>query len=158
MTRIGCLPGLFFALCAGFPAGAEGVGLVEPGVYAVTTQIETESSDPGTGTILGSWTDPYAGAACLESEADRRIRPETFADARCSFSNVRPDPYGEAFDVVCMFPEGLLSGAGTLAVDPTRPTEFRETFTLRGAGLSQRITIKGRRAGECLAAEPLAGR
>lgn len=157
MKRIGYLPGLIFVLSAALPVGAEGVGLVEPGVYAVTTQIETESSDPGTGTILDSWTDPYAGVACLEGEAARRIHSETFADAHCRFSDVRPDPYGEAFDVVCVFPEGVLSGEGTLAVDPTRPTEFREVFTLRSPDLSQRVTIKGRRAGECFPADPLAG-
>ena len=153
MTRIACLSGLILALSAAGPVAAEGVGLVDPGLYSVTTSIETESADPGTGTILSTWTDPYAGAACLEGDAARRVRPETFSDARCSFFNVRPDPYGEAFDVVCLFDEGLLSGAGTLAVDPTRPTEFSEAFTLRSDGevASQRITIKGKRVGECLA-------
>ena len=125
---------------------------VVPGLYALTTEIETEAADPGSGTLLDTWTEPYSGAACLQSEVDLTIRPETFADGRCHFSGVRPDPYGEAFEVVCVFPEGLMSGAGTLAVDPTRPTEFRESFVLRSDGLiaSQRVTIKGRRVSECL--------
>ena len=159
MTRFGYLAGLIFTLCAAGTASGEGVGLVDPGLYALTTSIETETADPGTGTLLETWTDTYTGAACLVSDADRRVHPDTFADSRCIFSNVRPDPYGEAFDIVCLFDEGLLSGQGTLAVDPTRPTGFRETFTLRGTGgvAAQRVTITGRRIGDCLAEDPLAG-
>jgi hypothetical protein len=149
--RLGLILSLFFASPAFCVAGAEGVGPVAPGLYSVTTEIETEMQDTGTGTLLDTWTEPFSGAACLEGEVSQRVRPETFADTRCSFSNIRPDPYGEAFDLYCVFPEGLLSGSGTLAVDPTRPTEFREAFTLRGAGAvaSQRVTIKGRRVGAC---------
>jgi hypothetical protein len=151
MTRPGLILSLVFAFPAFCPAGAEGIRPVAPGLYSITTEIETETQDPGTGTLTGTWTEPYSGAACLEGEASQRVRPEAFADTRCTFSNVRPDPYGEAFDLYCVFPEGLLSGSGTLAVDPTRPTEFREAFTLRGAGLvaSQRVIIKGRRVGAC---------
>lgn len=152
MKLSGLLPGSILALSAGLPALAEGVRPVESGLYAITTTIETESIDPGSGTILDTWADTYTGAACLMAEADRHIRPGTFSDARCVFSNVRPDPYGEAFDVVCLFDEGVLTGAGTLSIDPTRPDEFTETFLLRGSGgiASQRVTIKGRRAGACL--------
>ena len=155
MRRISLLAGAYLALWPASAAVAEGVKPVDPGLYALTTEIETEAADPGTGTLLGSWSEPYSGAACLETDADRRVRPESFADERCVFSSVRPDPYGEAFDVLCVFPEGVLNGAGTLAVDPTRPTEFREAFILRGDGLiaSQRVTIKGRRLGDCLAPE-----
>jgi len=147
MRRSGLLLGLFFALTA----GAEGVSPVDPGLYSVTTAVETETADPGTGTILDTWTDTYSGATCLVGEADRRVRPDTFADERCSFTNVRPDPYGEAFDAVCRFDEGVLTGSGTLAVDPAHPGEFRQAFALRGDGgvASQRITIKGKRVGAC---------
>ena len=149
MKRIACLPGLFFALTA----SAEGVVPVDPGLWSVSTKIESEAVDQGTGTLLDSWTEPYEGAACLAGETDRRIYPGTFIDTRCQVSNVRADPYGEAFDLVCTFPEGLLSGTGTLAVDRTRPTEFRERLTLRGTGTValQRITITGTRVGACLA-------
>jgi hypothetical protein len=157
MRRILLLACVFPALLLASGAAAEGVKPVVPGLYALTTEIETEAADPGSGTLLDTWMEPYSGGACLQGEADLRIRPETFADGRCSFSAVRPDPYGEAFDVICVFPEGLMSGAGTLAVDPARPTEFREAFTLRGEGLiaTQRVTIKGRRIGECPATDDL---
>ena len=64
-----------------------------------------------------------------------------------------------AFDVACLFPEGLLSGQGTLAVDRTRPTEFLQRFTLRSPGpvSSQRVTIKGRLVGACLPDDLSAG-
>ena len=161
MRRFRLLSGLFFTFALSTAtAAAEGVGLLDPGLYVLTTSIETETTDPGTGTLLGSWAEPYSGAACLASEAERRVRPDTFADERCAFSNVRPNPYGEAFEVICLFPEGVLTGAGTLAVDPVWPDEFRETFTLRGGGIvsSQRVTIAGRRAGDCpVLDDPLAG-
>ena len=65
----------------------------------------------------------------------------------------------EAFDLVCAFPEGLLSGTGSLAVDPTRPTEFLQRFTLRSPGpvASQRVTIRGRLVGACLPEDLAAG-
>ncbi len=152
MTRSGLFFSLIFAFAPFFHAAAEGVAGLDPGLYAISTEIETSLQDPGTGTLLETWTDPFGGAACLVGEEARRIRPETFIDTRCHVSNVRADPYGEAFDLVCAFPEGLLSGAGTLAVDPTRPTEFLQRFTLRSPGpvASQRVTIKGRLAGACL--------
>jgi hypothetical protein len=151
MMRSGLLPGLIFALSALFPAAGQGVGPVDSGLYAITTTIETETLDRGTGTLGDAWSDTYSGAACLMDEADRLVRPETFADERCSFSNVRRDPYGLAFDLVCPFPEGLLAGSGTLGLDPTRPSAFDEAFTLRGEGevAAQRVTIRGRLVGAC---------
>lgn len=151
MMRSGPVSGLLFALSALLPASGEGVGPVEPGLYAITTTIETETVDPGTGTLGDAWSDTYTGAACLMTDTERLVRPETFADERCSFSNVRRDPYGLAFDLVCPFPEGLLAGSGTLSLDPTRPLAFDETFTLRGEGevAAQRVTIKGRLRGAC---------
>ena len=54
---------------------------------------------------------------------------------------------------------GLLSGTGSLAVDPTRPTEFLQRFTLRSPGpvASQRVTIRGRLVGACLPEDLAAG-
>lgn len=152
MTRSGLLFSIVFAVTPFLPAAAEGVGLVDPGLYSITTTIETDMQDPGTGTLVETWAEPYAGAACLEGEAARRVYPDTFIDPRCQVSNLRADPYGEAYDLACLFPEGLLSGTGTLAVDPTRPTEFSQRFTLRGDGYVavQRVSIKGRLVGACL--------
>lgn len=159
MTRSGLFLSLIFAFAPWLPAAAEGVGPLDSGLYAVATEIETSLQDPGSGTLMDTWTEPYGGAVCLEGEEAARIRPETFIDPSCHVSNVRADPYGEAFDIICAFPEGLLSGAGTLAVDPTRPTEFREQFTLRGPGpvASQRVTIKGHLVGACLPEALVAG-
>ena len=141
------------------PALGEGVTPLRPGLYTVTTTVETESADPGTGTVLDTWRDTYTGAACLMTDAERRIRPETFADDRCSFSDVRPDPYGEAYNLVCAFPEGLLAGSGSLAVDPALRDGFTQSFTIRGEGevASQRVTIRGTHQGDCLPESPLAG-
>lgn len=151
MTRSGLLLSLLFASAAPLAAAAEGVVPLDSGLYAVNTEIETSLQDPGTGTLLDTWTEPHGGAVCLEGEEAARIRPATFIDERCYASNVHADPYGEAFDVACTFPEGLLTGSGTLQVDPTRPTEFLQRFTLRSPGpvSSQRVTIKGRLIGAC---------
>nr|WP_321439675.1 hypothetical protein [uncultured Hyphomonas sp.] len=159
MTRSGLFLSLFFASAPPLAAAAEGIVPLDSGLYAVTTEIETSLQDPGTGTLLETWTDPFGGAACLEGEDARRIRPDTFIDPRCHVSDVRADPYGEAFDVLCVFPEGLMSGAGTLSVDPTRPTEFLQRFSLRSPGpvATQRVTIRGRLVGACLPEDLAAG-
>lgn len=159
MTRSGLLLSLFFASAPPLAAAAEGIVPLDSGLYAVTTEIETSLQDPGTGTLMDTWTDPFGGAACLEGEEARRIRPDTFIDPRCHVSDVRADPYGEAFDVLCVFPEGLMSGAGTLSVDPTRPTEFLQRFSLRSPGPveTQRVTIRGRLVGACLPEDLAAG-
>lgn len=159
MTRSGLFLSLIFAFAPSLTAAAEGVAALEPGLYAVNTEIETSLQDPGTGTLLDTWTEPFGGAACIEGEEARQIRPDTFIDPRCHVSNVRADPYGEAFDLVCVFPQGLLSGEGTLAVDRTRPTEFLQRFTLRSPGPvgTQRVTIRGRHVGACLAENLAAG-
>jgi len=159
MTRSGLFLSLFFASSAPLAAAAEGIVPLDSGLYAVTTEIETSLQDPGAGTLLETWTDPFGGAACLEGEEARRIRPDTFIDPRCHVSDVRADPYGEAFDVLCVFPEGLMSGAGTLSVDPTRPTEFLQRFSLRSPGPveTQRVTIRGRLVGACLPEDLAAG-
>ncbi|KCZ48131.1 MULTISPECIES: DUF3617 family protein [unclassified Hyphomonas] len=159
MTRSGLLLSLLFAFASPLVVAAEGISALDPGLYAVNTEIETSLQDPGTGTLLDTWTEPFGGAACLEGEEARRIRPDTFIDERCYVSNVHADPYGEAFDVACTFPEGLLTGTGILQVDPTRPTEFLQRFTLRSPGpvASQRVTIKGRLVGACLPDDLAAG-
>ena len=159
MTRSGLFFSLILAFAPALQGAAEGVPALDPGLYAVTTEIETSLQDPGTGTLLDTWTEPFGGAACLEDEDARRIRPDTFIDPRCHVSDVRADPYGAAFGIVCAFPEGLLSGEGTLAVDRTRPTEFLQRFTLSSPGpvASQRVTIKGRLVGACLPADLAAG-
>jgi hypothetical protein len=159
MTRSGLLLSLLFASAPPLAAAAEGVSALDPGLYAVSTEIETSLQDPGTGTLLDTWTEPFGGAACVDGAESRRIRPDTFIDPRCHVSNVRADPYGEAFDLICAFPEGLLSGEGTLAVDPIRPTEFLQRFTLHSPGpvASQRVTIRGRLVGACLPEDLAAG-
>ena len=159
MTRSGLLLSLLFASAAPLAAAAEGIAALDPGLYAISTDIETSLQDPGTGTLLDTWSEPYGGGVCLEGGEAARIRPDTFMDERCYVSNVHADPYGEAFDVTCLFPEGLLSGQGTLAVDRTRPTEFLQRFTLRSPGpvSSQRVTIKGRLVGACLPDDLSAG-
>nr|WP_321360467.1 hypothetical protein [uncultured Hyphomonas sp.] len=159
MTRSGLFFSLIFAFAPLFHAAAEGLTRLDPGLYAISTEIETSLQDPGTGTLLETWTDPFGGAVCLEGEDARQIHPDSFIDTRCHVSNVRVDPYGEAFDLFCVFPEGLLSGSGTLAVDRTWPTEFLQRFTLRSPGpvASQRVTIRGRLAGDCLPADLAAG-
>ena len=150
---------LLFASAAPLAAAAEGLVPLDPGLYAVTTEIETSLQDPGTGTLLDTWTEPYGGGVCLEPEEARRIHPQAFIDARCHVSNVQDDPYGEAFDVLCVFPEGLMTGEGTLSVDPTRPTEFLQRFSLRSPGpvAAQRVTIRGRLVGDCLPDDLAAG-
>jgi hypothetical protein len=159
MTRSGLFLSLILALTPSLPAAAEGVVPLESGLYAVTTEIETSLQDPGSGTLLDTWTEPYGGAVCLEGTAAARIRPDTFIDPRCHASDIQPDPYGEAFDIICAFPEGLMTGQGSLAVDRTRPTEFLQRFTLRSPGpvAAQRVTIKGRRVGACLPEDLAAG-
>ena len=138
---------------------AEGVSRLDSGLYLVTTQVESEAVDPATGTLIDTGGDTATSGVCLSEADDRRIGPDSFADPACTFAHIRPDPYGVAFDAVCAYPYALMAGEGTLAVDPTRPTEFHEAFTLRGEGAYalQRVTIRGRRIGACPSDAPLAG-